>query len=239
MSRAGVLTVGRAAAMVLLLVAMAGPWAFDSHPATEESCSAPLIWMGGGHCACLVSPLQMLPLLAEWGLSGLAGIVWLFFLPLFPFLTTLLLLLAGERRGLRALYLTAWVLTLVLSALLFLRHLPVVGAVSLRLWGVWLCAAVAIAVLVGEVLAARLRTGRGPRPAAAGADWPSPAARHSPRSETPPGAAKVQPSRPPAPPQPRLEPRSSLWPIRTPWSGLLCRTLVGIWYFFQGGSLHF
>ncbi len=48
-------TVGRVASLVFLLVAMMGPWFADSHPATEETCRPPLVWVGGGYCACLVS----------------------------------------------------------------------------------------------------------------------------------------------------------------------------------------
>jgi hypothetical protein len=171
MSRLGVLkTVGRVTAMVLLLVAMAGPWTFDSHPATEQTCSAPLVWLGGGLCACLVSPLVLLAPMLKWGPSGFAGIAWLLFLPVLPFVTTLLLLIFGDRRLLRALNLAAWALTAAWSTFVFLRQWTIRGAVSLRLWGVGLCAAVAIAMLVGEILATRIQRNQEPRPAAAGAD---------------------------------------------------------------------
>ena len=171
MSRLGVLkTVGRVTAMVLLLVAMAGPWTFDSHPATEETCSAPLVWLGGGRCACLVSPLVLLAPLVKSGPSGYAGLVSLLFLPVLPFVTTLLLLVFGDRRLLRALDLAAWALIAAWSTFVFIQHSAIRGAVSLRLWGVGLCAAVAIAMLVGEILAARIQRNKEPRPAAAGAD---------------------------------------------------------------------
>ena len=59
-------TVGRVASLVFLLVAMMGPWFADSHPATEESCSRPpapglrpLVWLGGGYCACLITLKNM------------------------------------------------------------------------------------------------------------------------------------------------------------------------------------
>ena len=48
-------TGGRVASLVLLLVATMGSWFADSHPATEETCSHPVVWLGNGHCACLVS----------------------------------------------------------------------------------------------------------------------------------------------------------------------------------------
>lgn len=48
-------TVGRAVSLAFLLATMMGPWFADSHPATEESCSRPLVWLGGGYCACLIA----------------------------------------------------------------------------------------------------------------------------------------------------------------------------------------
>lgn len=163
-------TAGRVAALAVLLVALIGPWTFDSHPSTEDECPPPLVWLGGGRCACRVSSMQLLVLFVQWGPSGMAGIVWLLFLlPLLPFLSTPLLLLAGERRWPRALHLAAWALVAALSAFAFVRHWPVRGALTLRLWGVWLCLAVAIAVLLGESVVARGRSGKESRPAAAGA----------------------------------------------------------------------
>jgi len=49
------MTFGRVASLVLLLVAMMGHWFTDSHPATEETCSPPLVWPGNGYWSCLVS----------------------------------------------------------------------------------------------------------------------------------------------------------------------------------------
>ena len=151
------------AALLLLLVAMMGPWFTDSHPATEESCSAPLVWLGSGHCACLVS------LMAAFRESFRPGQVLCLLLAL-PFLSTLLLLLGRERRYLWVSHLTAWGLAAILSIVALVAHWRHVGAVSFRLWGVWLCAVAAIAVLAEEILAARRRPGREASPAGAGVD---------------------------------------------------------------------
>jgi hypothetical protein len=106
MSRVSILkTVGRVAALVLLLVATMGPWFTDSRPATEESCSAPLVWLGSGHCACLVS---LMAAFREAVSPGQGSLLWLCLPPALPFLSTLLLLLGRERRCLWVFHLTAW-----------------------------------------------------------------------------------------------------------------------------------
>jgi hypothetical protein len=183
MSRIGIKTVGRVAALVLLLVAMMGPWFCDSHPATEESCSAPLVWLGNGYCACLASLMSWLGhafgpggMLAEMVSGGcrrdadcIANNVAMLIvlpLPLLPFLSTLLLFVGGQRRGLWVFHLVAWGLAAAVSALLLVACLWQ-GEGRLRVWGAGLCVVVAVAMLVGEILAARLRPGRGARPAEA------------------------------------------------------------------------
>ena len=135
-------------AALVLLVAMMGPWFTDSHPATEESCSAPLVWLGSGHCACLVS------LMAAFRESFRPGQVLCLLLAL-PFLSTLLLLLGRERRYLWVSHLTAWGLAAAFSLFLFVGSRY--SHRALRLWGAGLCGVVAVAMLAGEILVARLR----------------------------------------------------------------------------------
>ncbi|MBV6451449.1 MAG: hypothetical protein MHPDNHAH_02187 [Anaerolineales bacterium] len=142
--------VGRVAPLVLLLVTTMGPWFIDSHPATEESCSPPFVWQGNGYCACLVSFAAAIGLAVKPGHS----VLWLLLLPLaLPFLSALLLLLRGERRSLRVCHLAAWGLVAIYSLFLFvgywLRH-P-----ALILWGAGFCGMVAVAILVGEILAGK------------------------------------------------------------------------------------
>jgi len=146
-------TVGRVAALVLLLVTTMGPWFIDSHPATEESCAPPLVWQGNGYCACLVAFMAAIGQAVKPGHSGL----WLLFLPpALPILSTLLLLLSGERRWLWVCHLAAWGLAAIYSLFLFVvywyRH-P-----ALILWGAGLCGVVAAAMLVGEILVGKSPT---------------------------------------------------------------------------------
>ena len=95
-------TFGRVVFLVFLLATTMGPWFADSHPATEESCSrpslpglGPLVWLGDGYCACLIT----LKGYVENGVLYGRDVMWLLCLPLaLPVLSTLLLLLFGERR---------------------------------------------------------------------------------------------------------------------------------------------
>lgn len=142
-------TVGRVAALVLLLVTMMGPWFIDTHPATAESCSPPLVWLGNGYCACLVSFIETLRLAFSPGHS-----VLLLCLPLaLPFPSTLLLLLRRERGRLRVYHLTAWGFVAICSLLMFVGRWYLHP--TLILWGAGLGGVVAVALLVGEILAGK------------------------------------------------------------------------------------
>ncbi len=144
--------VGRAASLVLLLLAVRGPWFADSHPATEETCPQPLVWLGDGHCACLVSLVAAAEQAAKPGNSSL----WVLCLPpALPFLSTALVLLSGERRWLWVCHLAAWGLVAIYSLFVFVGHWylhPV-----LVLWGAGLCGMLAVAVLVGETVGGKSR----------------------------------------------------------------------------------
>ncbi|MFZ2198418.1 MAG: hypothetical protein WAV13_11835 [Thermodesulfovibrionales bacterium] len=138
-------TVARGASLVFLLVAMMGPWFADSHPATEETCSHPLVWLGNGHCACLVSFMDFV----EDATSGQGSLGLLCLPPALPILSTLLLLLMGERRWLWVCHMTAWGFVAIYSFFFF-----IVG--NLYTWGDGLGGVVAVVILVGEILIARL-----------------------------------------------------------------------------------
>jgi len=147
-------TVGRVTALVFLLVVMMGPWFMDSHPATEETCSPPLVWLGGGYCACMVSFMAALRMGAWTGHS----VLWLLCLPpALPFLSTLPLVLLGrERRWLWVCHLTAWglvaVYSLFIHGFIWYWHRPLI------LWGAGFGGVVAVAILVGEILVGRSPT---------------------------------------------------------------------------------
>ena len=148
MSRVGELkTIGRIASLVLLLATMFGPWFIDSHPATAETCLPPLVWQGNGLCACLVSFIATISLAVKPEHHAL----WvLCLLPMLPFLSTLLLLVGGERRRLWVFHVTAWGLAAVYSLFLFVAYWY--RNPALILWGAGLGGVVAVAMLVGEIL---------------------------------------------------------------------------------------
>jgi len=143
-------TVGRVAALLLLLVALMGPWFFDSHPATEETCSAPLVWIGNGHCACLVSVVELLVSVGV-GQSSL----WLMCLiPMLPFLSTIFLILGRGRQTLWIFHLFAWGLTAVFSLFFYLLGIGSAD-ILLRIWGAGFSSMLAVAMLAGEIWAGK------------------------------------------------------------------------------------
>ena len=85
--------------------------------------------------------------------TGQASLGMLSLPPALPFLSTLLLLLLGERRGLWIGHLIAWGLTALFALFFFF-----VG--NLFTWGDGLAAVVAVATLVAEILVARHQVSR-------------------------------------------------------------------------------
>jgi hypothetical protein len=168
-------TVGRAAVLTLLLVAIMGPWtsSADGTPPAEW-CSDPLILREDGTCERLVSGGEILAFVpiaffsmsaqlvrGEADLTNRAGeflgfylFVVLVLVLVLPFFSTLFLILRGESRLRRAFHLTAWGLAAVLSILLLVASYRWVGLGS-TLWGAWLYAGLAAVTVVGEVLVAR------------------------------------------------------------------------------------
>jgi hypothetical protein len=163
--------VGRVTVLVLLLVAMMGPWTYtaDGVPPAEW-CRDPNILLENGRCVRLVSGATVLTFIPRAFLWMSVGLVtgatafadrareflgvFLFTMRLFllvlPFLTTLLLVRGRDSRRLRAFHLMAWGLAAVLSLL------PLVSESVLRsgrFWGIWLYTGLAASTLILEVLA--------------------------------------------------------------------------------------
>ncbi len=139
-------TVGRVVSLVFLLVTMMGPWFADSHPTREETCSHPLVWLGDGYCACLVSFTAFVGDV----ISGQSSLWVICLPPALPVLSSLLLLLISQRRWLWISHLTAWGLVAIYSLLLFFGLW--FSNRALVLWGVGFCGVLAIAVLAGEIM---------------------------------------------------------------------------------------
>jgi hypothetical protein len=139
----------RLAALAVLLVAMMGPWIIDSHPATEENCTAPLVYHGNGLCACLISLPAAFLQLVKPGQSTIMALICL--LPTLPFFSTAFLILGKGQRSLWIFHLVAWGLTSALSLLLFFG----IWLDRVFLWGAGLGGLLSVAMLTGELLAAR------------------------------------------------------------------------------------
>jgi hypothetical protein len=155
----------RAAELVLLLVAIMGPWAFDLiNVPSEYPCSAPNIRLEGDYCGMPVPMLWILSSIAAGligtvgglvaGTAAIADLRWvlLVLLLVLPFFSTLLLVLRGERRRWQVFDVAAWGLAVGVALLLGKSGYPKLFWV---LWGVWLYVGLAASALVLEVLTLR------------------------------------------------------------------------------------
>ena len=167
----------RVALLVVVLVAMLGPWTFDQILVPSEfSCSAPNIRLDGDFCGT--------PLPGTWHLywmvigfvyasagllTGAMGFVewasvflvsFLLFLLVLPFLSTLLLILRGDRRRQQIFNVVAWGLAAGIALLIGVSSYPRLFWV---LWGNWLYIGLAASALMLEMLtlAARRRPRQG------------------------------------------------------------------------------
>ncbi len=135
--------------MVLAVVAAMGPWFTDTHPATEETCLTPLVWLGNGRCACLVS---FIAALGQAVIPGQASLLVLLLPPLLPLITTFVILFVKERRYLWIGHLAVWALAGAFVLFLFFRIRYSYHEV--RLWGAALYGMVAVTMVAGEILLA-------------------------------------------------------------------------------------
>jgi hypothetical protein len=170
--------VGRVAVLMLLLVAMMGPWTYTSDGVGPAAwCRDPNILLENGRCVKLVSGTRILTFMAGAFLSMSVGLVtgatvlpdrareflgvFLFtvgiFLLILPFFTTLLLIRGGDSWRRRVFHVMAWGLAAVLGLLLALLALSGSGLYP-ELWGIWLYTGLTASALILEGLA--LVTGR-------------------------------------------------------------------------------
>jgi hypothetical protein len=166
--------VWRVAVLVLLLVAIMGPWAFDRiYVPSEYSCSAPFIRLEGDFCGVPLRGITafsfMVVVFINISVELVTGAIvftdrageFLFSLLLFPlvlpFFSTLLLILRGDRRRRQVFSIAAWGLAagigLLIGTFSYLKLFWV-------LWGIWLYIGLAASALILEVLT--LAAGRRP-----------------------------------------------------------------------------
>ena len=161
--------VGRVAVLILLLVAIMGPWAYTSDGVPPAAwCRDPNILLENGHCVRLVSGATVLTFMTGAFLSmgvelvmgatvfadraGESLCVFLFMMLLFllmlPFFSTLLLIWGGDSRRLRVFHVMAWGLAAVLSLLLAMSASVLMPG---PLWGIWLYIGLAASALALEL----------------------------------------------------------------------------------------
>jgi hypothetical protein len=163
--------IGRVTVLVLLLVAIMGPWTYSPDGAPPaEWCREPFILLEKDRCVGLVSGATVIIFMTRALFSLSAGLlmgatvlpdrarelfgtflfVVLLFLLVLPVFTTLLLIRRAGSRRLRPFHLAALGVATVLSVL------PVLFDSALhsgRFWGIWLYIGVAASVLILEVRA--------------------------------------------------------------------------------------
>ena len=158
--------VWRAGALVLLLIALVGPWSFDLlNVPSEYTCSPPSVRLYGDFCGMPLSGIDMLTMMVEALLAFvqtgadfpvstrdfcpllfLCAVVLSVFV--LPFFNTLLLIVRGTSRRRGIFSVVVWSLAAGISLL--------IGTLRPRLfwalWGVWLYAELAVSALVLEGL---------------------------------------------------------------------------------------
>ena len=163
----------RSVALILFLLAIAGPWVFDRiYVPAEYVCSAPNIRLEGDFCGLPMSGISVI----SWFGLGLIDIlarlftlantdgypprlleylVVLFFLcPVLPFISNLLLIFKKNSRSLQTMSLLFWGFACVSSIPLFVSGL---GTQADYLWGLWLYIGLTAGMVCAEVVF-RLRT---------------------------------------------------------------------------------
>jgi hypothetical protein len=161
--------VWRVAILVLLLVAIMGPWTFDRiHVPSEYPCSAPNIRLEGDFCGTPMSGIWIFSWIIGGFINTGVGLVtgatvfadrggeflreFLFIMVLLllvlPFFSTLLLILRGDRRRRQMFHVAAW----DLAAGAGLLGTSSFSRLHWALWGIWLYIGLAVSALILEVL---------------------------------------------------------------------------------------
>jgi len=166
--------VWRVAVLLLLSVAVMGPWTFDLiNVPSEYPCSAPFIrlendfcgmprpgiwvfsWMVGGFINMVVRLVTGATVFTDLAFEFLYSLLPL--LLVLPFCSTLLLILGGDRRRRQVFHVAAWGLAAGVGLLLGMSSF---SRLLWALWGLWLYIGLAAGALILEVLT--LAAGRRP-----------------------------------------------------------------------------
>lgn len=155
----------RIALLILMVLALMGPWVFDRINVPAKYDCAPNVRLEGDFCGVPMTGMNSI----LWIGSGLAFMIfglltgefalferirelliaWLLLFPLLPFISTLLLILRGSNRQRQVFTILAWILALVGDLFIGLANYP---RLFWALWGIWLHAAVAVCALTLEII---------------------------------------------------------------------------------------
>ena len=157
--------VWRGAILVLLLVAIMGPWAFELiNMPSKYPCSPPFIRLEGDYCGEPMSVVWIFSWMVNEFIYASASLVsgtivfieWihealfstLLFLLVLPFFSTLLLILRGDRRRRQVFNVAAWGLAAGAGLLLGMSSI----SRPYWAWGIWLYIGTVVCALILEVL---------------------------------------------------------------------------------------
>ena len=159
----------RIALLILMLVALMGPWTFDRlYVPSEYECSAPNIRLDGNFCGVPLSGVSVF----FWMSSGLipltVGVITgevifsersrefllllLLFLPLLPIFSTLLLIPQNDQQPRQVFTIIAWALAIGMVLFWWKNSYPNLLWV---LWGIWLYIGLAVNALILEIITLR------------------------------------------------------------------------------------
>jgi hypothetical protein len=149
--------------LILLVISILGPWAFDRIYVPEEyTCEPPFVRIDGDFCVSIMSWLSLFSWFTDGFLVTLrrliGGIfagqarellaVLLVMLPVLPFFSTLLLIWRRDSTRLKTIHLIAWGLGCLFPLLIIVFEWN--GPVT-KLWGLWLYFLLAISALLVEI----------------------------------------------------------------------------------------
>lgn len=149
--------------LILLVISMMGPWAFDRiYVPDEHTCEPPFVRIDGDFCGSIMSWFSLFSWFTDGFLTTLrrliAGLsagqareflaVLLVMLPVLPFFSTLLLMWRKNSTRLKTIHLIAWGLGCLFPLLIIAFEWN--GSV-LKLWGLWLYFLLAIGALLVEI----------------------------------------------------------------------------------------
>ncbi len=164
----------RVAALLLLLVAVLGPWTDTSDGVPPaEWCRDPLILLDNGRCVRHVSGVEVLTFMTGAFVSlnvqlvngtlvladrareflGVLLFMLLLLLLLQPFFSTLLLIFYGDRPHRRMYHKIVWGLAAAISGLMLVASCW--SGLRIDLWGIWLYVALATCMVIVELLVKR------------------------------------------------------------------------------------